>query len=35
MAYLEKRGKRWRALVRKKGYPTVSKSFSTKGMEES
>ena len=30
MAALQKRGERWRALVRKQGHPTQSKTFSTK-----
>ena len=34
MATLQKRGKKWRAIVRKKGYRPVSKSFSTKARAE-
>lgn len=30
MATYQKRGSRWRAIVRKKGYPVQSKTFSTK-----
>lgn len=30
MATYQKRGSRWRAIVRKKGYPVQSKSFATK-----
>jgi hypothetical protein len=31
MAYFEKRGDKWRAMVRKKGHRTLTKTFSTKG----
>jgi integrase len=34
MATLQKRGDRWRAMVRKQGHPPVSKTFSTKAMAE-
>jgi len=30
MASIEKRGKRWRAKVRREGYPPISKTFGTK-----
>ncbi len=30
MAIFQKRGTRWRAIVRKKGHPTQSKSFTIK-----
>ncbi|YCH23105.1 site-specific integrase [Pseudomonas sp. D1-3] len=30
MAYFEKRGKSWRAQIRRKGYPTLSATFDTK-----
>ena len=32
MATFQKRADRWRAIVRKKGYPTQSKTFSSKAM---
>lgn len=31
MAYFEKRNDKWRAMVRKKGHRTLTKTFSTKG----
>jgi len=34
MATFQKRGKRWRAIVRKQGRPPITKSFSTKGMAQ-
>lgn len=34
MATYQKRGDRWRAIVRKKGHPTVSETFSTKALAE-
>ncbi|MBK1723378.1 site-specific integrase [Thiocystis violacea] len=34
MAAYQQRGKRWRAIVRKKGHPPISKTFQTKGMAE-
>jgi integrase len=34
MATFQKRGKRWRAIVRKKGRSPITKSFSTKGIAQ-
>ncbi len=34
MATFQKRGGKWRALVRKKGHPTQTKTFSTKGIAQ-
>ncbi len=34
MAAFQKRGDKWRALVRKKGHPPQSKTFATKGMAQ-
>ncbi|THD04528.1 hypothetical protein B1991_17315 [Rhodanobacter lindaniclasticus] len=34
MATYQKRGKAWRAIIRRKGYPTISETFPTKGMAE-
>lgn len=34
MATFQKRGSRWRAIVRKKGHPAQSKTFTTKGMAQ-
>lgn len=34
MATFQKRGDRWRAIVRKKGHPAVSKTFSAKAMAQ-
>lgn len=35
MAVIERRGKKWRALVRVKGHPSASKTFNSKAMAES
>lgn len=32
MASIQKRGDKWRAVVRRKGYPTQMKTFTTKGL---
>lgn len=32
MATFQKRGKAWRAIIRRKGHPTLSETFPTKGM---
>lgn len=34
MATFQKRGKRWRAIIRKSGHPAKSKTFSTKAMAQ-
>lgn len=34
MASFQKRGKTWRAIIRRKGHPTLSETFPTKGMAE-
>jgi len=34
MATFQKRGSRWRAIIRKTGHPVTQKSFSTKAMAQ-